>query len=295
MNSDLSSKIVDQYSSILSPSCFFISEHGLFRENRFLPYIWITSARNQFLALVDNPGTEVCNFIRMKKILLAVIFLLVSVFPVFANNYLDSLYREYYAVKSVSAKYTLLYKIISEYVTLDSENHNPDAIAGLLDKTIEELRIKKDFRRLEPFLHLKATSCYYKKKYDLASRYCDTCLQIANVFSDNNEIGDLYLTQELIYRGLHLGERGVQSLYKAIEYFRKAGNKANLANSFFTLGNIYSLTRQTDLALKAYLQSAVIYGTIKDSVSAGMAWLFCAQILMETGDLKLAEEYNQLV
>jgi adenylate cyclase len=227
----------------------------------------------------------------MKKTLCTVIFLLFSAIPVFANNYLDSLYMKYHAAKTDTAKYNLLHKIIYEYVEIESDNHNPEAIAAILDKTIEELRIKKDDRRFESFLHLKATACYYTKKYDPALRYADSCIQIAEKYRDYNELGQLYRTKQLVYSMMNLGGRSVQSLYKAIEFFKKAGNVKSQANSLFSLGNFYLVNKQNDLALKTYLLSANVYTSVNDSVSAGMGWLFAAGIVRQTGNLKLAEEY----
>ena len=227
----------------------------------------------------------------MKKMLFAVIFSLLTVIPAFANKFLDSLNREYRSAKTDTAKYNVLSKIIQEYLETGSENYKPDAITGLLDKTIEELRRKKDIRRFESFLHLKGLACFHTKQYDLANRYCDSCIHIAEKYGDNNELGDLYMLQEMVYHILNLDERRVQSLYKAIESYKKAGSLEGQAGACFTLGNIYLANKHDDLALKTFLQAAEIRNTLNDSIGAGVNYLFCASIVMKTGNLKLAGEY----
>ena len=239
--------------------------------------------------MLKNYNTYYSN--RIEKILIYIVFVILSASPAYANKFLDSLYLEFKYVKTDTSKYNLLYKIINEYVETGSENFNPNAITSLLDSTIEQLRIKKDIYRFELFLSLKSKLCFFNKKYDLGLLYCDTCISIAEKLRNFNALGNLFLLKCWFYVTLNLNERRVQSIYKAIDYYKKAGNLQGEAEILFTLGNIYSANQQFDLSIKTFLSSAVINRKLKDSIEEGMSFLFCGVNALKMGNLKLAEEY----
>ena len=227
----------------------------------------------------------------MKNLLVASFMFLFTANPVSASHYLDSLSRIYNSAKTDTVKYNVLFKIVKERLETGSENFDPEAISGLLEKTIDELRIKNDLRRFESFLHLKGLYFFIKKQYELSNRYCDTCIYLTKKSGDYNELGSLYMLQEMNYHLLNLSERRVKVLYQAIESYGKAGSLEGQASACFTLGNIYFANKNHNLAIQAFLQGAEIRNKLQDSIGAGINYLFCAAVLMKDGNLKLAGEY----
>lgn len=227
----------------------------------------------------------------MKKIWFALANVLLTATSAFADQYLDSLYREYNSAKSDTLKYNTLYQIVAECLNSGHENYNPESVAGILDQTIKELCGKNDLRRFASFLKLKAIASLRTNKYDQAVQYCDSCIQIAEEYADLNELAHLYAILQSAYSGLNLRDRQVHSIFKSIDYSHKSGNLALRYSMLFTLGNIYRVARQYDPAIRNYLKSAQISGQLKDSINQAMCYLFCAYCYIETRDLKLAEEY----
>jgi adenylate cyclase len=228
----------------------------------------------------------------MKKTVFAFIVFLFIAVPASANKYLDSLYLKYKSARADTAKYKVLYYIIYEqYVNPANENYHPDAVRNLLDKTLEDLWNKKDLCRFNSLLKLKAEASLNTRKYELAIRYYDSCIRIAERYGNNNEIGALYSSKRVVYLLMNLNERMVQSVYKSIDYYKKGGSVPGQAASFFSLGNIYQINQQYDLSLRAFLQAADMFRKLNDSINAGICYVFSAGIAIKKGDFKLAEEY----
>ncbi len=227
----------------------------------------------------------------MKKVLFTTLIFSFFAFSAIGDNKLDSLKREYSSAKIDTTRYNLLYKIIEEQTFPGSENYNPDAITDLLNRTIEELRRKNDIRRFELFLELKAWTAYVTKKYTLSNQYYDSCILIANKLSDYDKLGDIYYGKYSVLSAMKLVNRSIRSLYIASDYYKKAGDALGESNCLFKLGILYFGNQQDDLALTSYLKSIKLSEASKDSNSIAMTSLFCAEIYIKQGNLKLAEEY----
>ena len=157
-----------------------------------------------------------------------------------------------------------------------------------MSRTIEELRKKQDLQRLGKFIQLKAEACLISESYELGDQYCDSSIRIAEKFNDFASLGSLYWLKTIVYQEMNLNERMVQSLYKAIEYYQRAGNHSREAEMLFELANVYEDTEHNELAAKTYLKCTEL---TDDSLLAGMAYLFSGRISLKKGDLKQAKEY----
>jgi adenylate cyclase len=230
----------------------------------------------------------------IKRISLLILVFILAANSGIADNYLDSLKRVYASAKTDTAKFNTLYKIIQEYLETAHKNFNPDSATVPLDRVVEELRSQNDPHRLESFLYLKALSFLRKRQYDRAEEYCDSCIAIANSLKDHTELGSIFLLKEMVYHLMNLDERRVQSLYKAIENFQKAGSLDGQAGAYFSLGNIYAANLKNDLAIENYLKGARLRNQLNDSIGAGIDYLFCATIEMKMGNLDNAGEYIRM-
>jgi adenylate cyclase len=200
----------------------------------------------------------------------------------------DSLFSKYLSTESDSVRYDLLYRFMSRFTDIESGKVPGELMTALLDRTIRELRASDDTRRYGLFVGLKAEATIAAGQLDRGDQYCDTALRISEKLQDYAQLGFLYWMKMLVYQKMNLRDRMVQALYKAIENNRKVGNTRREAELLFILAGIYSDTGQRDLAKKTYLQSAEL---TKDSIKAGMAFLFIGEIEQKKGNLAQAGEY----
>ena len=224
----------------------------------------------------------------MKKNTSAILFFFISATTTFANGYLDSLFNAYNTAKTDTTKYNLLQKIFTEQLNFGSINYNPDTISSLLDKTLQDLSIKKDISRLESFLDIKASQCYDRKKYNLSNFYCDSCIHLAEKLNDFLELGGMYELKHQNYLAQSFHHNAVEALYKSIEYYKKAKDIDGEVYELNQLGDQYRKNQQNDMALAYYLKAAPLSS---DSFQAGMIYASCSYIEIKKGNLEAAEVY----
>jgi class 3 adenylate cyclase/tetratricopeptide (TPR) repeat protein len=202
--------------------------------------------------------------------------------PVISNNYLDSLYNEYESLKTDDEKNKFFELLFVPYP------FSADSSLRILDSTIQELRWKNDLERLKLFLEVKAIYFSRKKEFKKALILYDSCILLESKSGNMNFLGHLYERQELIYWRMNLNQLRVKLLFKAIEYYKKAGNLVKQGEMYFSIGNIFFLNQQYDKACQAYVERTQMEG---DCFNQAMGWIFAARCLIKTGNLKLAGEY----
>lgn len=164
---------------------------------------------------------------------------------------------------------------------------------GQLDSLKNQLNIAKD-SVAKADTYTEISYYYYPAQYDSALYYCNEATKLFDQYGSARDKAYSHSYLGVLYKKFDLFDSSITHFHESIFQHQIDSFSQGIAANYVNLGNVYTLKKENDIALKYFFDALVIFENLNDSLNQAIVNANIGELLIDEEDYQGARKHFDL-
>jgi len=135
---------------------------------------------------------------------------------------------------------------------------------------------------------------YYPAQYDSALYYCNKATLLFDQYGSARDKAYSHSYLGVLYKKFDLFDSSITHFHQSISFHKVDTFSQGVAANYVNLGNVYTLKKENDIALKYFFDALIIFENLNDTLNQAVTHASIGELLLDEGDFEGARKHFEL-